>query len=99
MDKAEAAMHLVATVEAELDESEEDDGTGTHEGARMGIGDKCPRAMVERGGVTYERLRAYQAAPRAGTQEPASLASTSCAFFMNRRMPNGTYGGVGGRGR
>ena len=68
----------------------------TGQGAGLEIGDEWPRAMVERGGVAHERLRACQNAPCAGTHKPAPYASTLRALFVNRRMPNGTYGGVRG---
>ncbi|MGD9579361.1 MAG: hypothetical protein AB7Y74_14080, partial [Syntrophorhabdus sp.] len=33
-----------------------------------------------------------------GTCEPSFRAETFYSSFMNRRMPDGTYGGVRGRG-
>ena len=68
----------------------------TGQGAGLEIGDEWPRAVVERGGITYECLRARQDAPCAGTHKPAPYASTLRALFVNRRTPSGTYGGVRG---
>jgi len=98
MDTQEAARESVATVETAMDQSQEDDPARDRKGKGLDLGDEWTRPVVERRSVAYERCGARQVVRTAGAHEPSGGTSTPCESCMNRRMPNGTYGGVGGWG-
>ena len=98
MDTAAVALHPVAAVEEAAHQSREDDPTGDREGESLVLVQQWAGTLVECRSVAYERCDHRQVAQPAGTYEPSGRASTSCVSCMNRRMPNGTYGGVGGGG-
>ena len=98
MDTQEAARGSIAAVETAMDQSQEDDPARDRKGTSLDLGDERTRPMVERRSVAYERCDYRQVAQPTGTHESSGRISTSCVSCMNRRMPNGTYGGVGGWG-
>ncbi len=55
--------------------------------------------MVELGSITHAFCVPNQMVYSAGTHKPAFATSTFSELVTNRRMPNGTYGGVRGWGR
>jgi hypothetical protein len=98
MDTQETARDSLAAVETAMDQSQEGDPARDRKGESLGLGDEWTRSVVECRSVAYERCGARQVVRKAGTHEPSRRASTPCESCMNRRMPNGTYGGVGGWG-
>ena len=97
MDTQEVARGSMAAVETAMDQSQEDDPARDRKGTSLDLGDERTRSMVERRSVAYERCGACQVVLPAGTHESSGRISTSCVSYMNRRMPNGTYGGVTGK--
>ena len=98
MDKAKDAPDPVAAMEEATDQSQEDDPTRDRQGKSLSLGVQWPGTLVECRGVTYERRGSRQMAPTSGIHEPSGGTPTPEWSCMNRRMPNGTYGGVGGWG-
>ena len=99
MDTAETAVHPMAAVEEATYQSQKADRTRDRESASAILGQQWSGAVVERRSVAYERCGNYQVAATTGSYEPPCGASTLNEPCMNRRMPNGTYGGVRGWGR
>jgi group II intron reverse transcriptase/maturase len=94
--EAEAARCVVAAVEA-----------ATHPGPRTAApwadNGPCtpqrlqrPGTVVERGSQPHERGRPDLGPAPAWPRELRLGTPAPCALHLNRRMPNGTYGGVGG---
>ena len=51
------------------------------------------------GGTRESTVRARQTTAAAAEHPPPRASASLAASSMNRRMPNGTYGGVGGGSR
>ena len=98
MDTQEAARGTMAAVETSMDQSQEDDRAWDRKGKSLDLWYKRKGSVVERRSVAYERCDHRQVAQPTGAHESSGRASTPCVSCMNRRMPNGTYGGVGGWG-
>jgi hypothetical protein len=56
------------------------------------------RPLVECRGTSHESGRADLCIAEIGFNQPHRRASEACEFNVNRRIPTGTYGGVGARG-
>ena len=97
MAAAETAAHSLEAVEAPLYASKEPDAAGIIGGDCMAVCHKRPRPLVECRGRAYEQSCSEILLRQTGTgitHEPVPPTSTC---FMNRRVRNRTYGGVGGR--
>ena len=87
----------MAAVEACLRAGKESDASGTKQGAGVAVRHEWARSVVEWRGMAHECLlsedlvRAYVVGFVAGS------SATSYLCFLNRRTPNGTSCGVGGR--
>ena len=99
MDPAKAALYPVAAVEEATHQSQEDDRAWDREAKSLCLSLQWPGSLVEFSSITYECFGSYQVAYSAGTCESTLPTSALHAPFVNRRMPNGTYGGVRGGGR
>src|ERR1700674_3170249 len=73
------------------------DATRTDGGAGMGLGDQRARSVVERGRESHARGLPEVLVRPSGVGVAARYRAAPPAHFMNRRMRNRMYGGVGGR--
>ncbi len=65
---------------------------------RATIGLQWQGSVVQCGRTSYASGPPDSGVDRLGTAEPGSVTLTLLASLTNRRMPNGTYGGVGAGG-
>ena len=70
---------------------------GIGQGASVAIGHQRAWPVVERRRLAHERRLSEVLVRPYGVGFVAGNSATSYICFMNRRMPNGTSGGVGGR--
>ena len=97
LDQAQAAERSVAAVEARLCKGKESDAGGDRRGAGVALSYQRAWPVVERRRVPHEcRLSKVLVRPY-GVGFVAGSSATPYICFMNRRMPNGTSCGVGGR--
>lgn len=99
MDSTEAALCDLAALEETSHQSQEADSNGDKEGKGLHLGLQRTGCLVELGSITYALCVSSQMVHSAGTHKPAFTTSTFSELITNRRMPNGTYGGVRGWGR
>ena len=92
----EAARCVVATVEAQPHPVRRTPSPWTDRGTRPARRRQWPGAVVERRSQSHERGRSGLGAAPAWSRELRRRTPAPCALNLNRRMPNGTYGGVGG---
>src|SRR5262250_3220338 len=88
----------MAAMEAHFHESKEPDATRIGRIARLEVGHKRSRCVVELRGFAYERGIPKILLRRVGTHDTAESTAKASIFNVNRRMRNRTSGGVGGRG-
>jgi len=98
MDKTETALCSMGAVEEAEDRSREADETWDRKGKGLDLGLSWTGVVVECWSIAYECGHHRQLAQQTGTHEPHCRTSTPWASSLNRRMPNGTYGGVRGWG-
>ena len=97
MDQAQAAGSALAAMEAHLHTGEEPEASGAGGSASVAIGHQRAWSVVEQRRLAHEcRLPEVLVRPY-GAGFVAGNSATLPVYFMNRRMPNGTSGGVGGR--
>src|SRR5512143_3522869 len=99
MDSTEAALCDLAALEETSHQSQEADSNGDKEGKGLHLGLQRTECLVELESITYALYVSSQMVHSAGTHKPAFTTSTFSELITNRRMPNGTYGGVRGWGR
>ena len=96
MDTAETALYPMAAMEEAAYQSQEADPARDRKDKGICLGLQRSGALVELRSVAYERCGNCQMVRATGAHEPTCRASTLYEPCMNRRMPNGTYGGVRG---
>jgi hypothetical protein len=97
MDTASVTLHPVATMETTLRAGAQADATWTDGGAGLALGVQPTRSVVERGRISYARRLPEVLVRSTGAGVAARYGAAPSAHFMNRRMRNRMYGGVGGR--
>ena len=97
LDTAQAALCPVAAMEAAVRASAQPDAAGTDGGAGVALGHQRARPVVERGREPHARGLPEVLVRPSGAGVAARYGAAPPACFMNRRMRNRTYGGVGGR--
>ena len=97
LDQAQTAGPAVAAMETRLYTGKESDASWYRPAASVAIGHQRAWPMVERRRLAHERRLSQILVRPYGVGFVAGNAATSYLCFMNRRMPNGTSCGVGGR--
>ena len=97
MDTPPSALRDLATMEAPTNPTPKTPGVGPRRPMCLEIGSKWERPVVERRRSAYAPRLAQPLVQSAGNGLGTRDGKRAYAFFMNRRIPNGTCGGVGGR--
>ena len=97
MDTAQAARCPVAAMEAPVCARPQLDAAGTDHGASMALGVQPTRPVVECGREPHACCFPEVLVRSSGAGVAARYRAAPPAHFMNRRIRNRTYGGVGGR--
>src|SRR5207249_1140604 len=97
MATAQVALCSVAAMEAALRASTQLDEARANGRAGMALGEQSTRSLVERGRESHACCFPEVLVRSFGAGVAACYRTAPPAHFMNRRMRNRTYGGVGGR--
>ncbi len=97
MDQAQVSLSALASVEADLHPSQEPDATRIAGQCGMEIRDKRTRPLVEFRSLAHEQCFSEIFLQQPGSGIFIRLTQELSTRFVNRRIRNRTYGGVGGR--